>query len=72
MSTKKKRCPNCNKKTGLLTYDCKFCNKDYCISCRDVIVHRCENAQDCKRMKREQLKDKLNSERIISEKVIKI
>ena len=36
----KQRCFNCNKKLGLLPYDCK-CGNLFCIKCRYPEIHKC-------------------------------
>ena len=68
----KKKCTNCRKKIGLLTFDCKYCNGDFCSSCRDMNVHKCKGLDDCKKRKLSELENKLNSEKVESEKLIKI
>ena len=35
-----KRCFNCNKKLGLLSFDCK-CNEKFCTKCRYPEEHNC-------------------------------
>ena len=39
--TKKKRCPICNKKLGLLPYTCK-CGLDFCVSHIQPELHNCK------------------------------
>lgn len=68
----KYRCPNCNKKTGLLKFDCKYCNIDFCVNCRDIIIHNCNNLDDCKKTKKNELEKKLLSEKVKPQKIIEI
>lgn len=67
-----KKCLNCKKKVGLLTFDCKYCYKKFCSSCRDMTIHKCKGLDDCKKRKLSELKNKLNSEKVLGEKIIKI
>lgn len=68
----KKKCLNCKKKIGLLGFECKYCNKEFCSSCRYIIVHNCKGLENCKKEKISELKDKLDSQKIIISKLIKI
>lgn len=49
------RCSLCKKKCGLLAYECKGCNKDFCSLHRLPEDHKCE----CMTQYKEGLKDKL-------------
>lgn len=64
---KKKRCPVCNKKLGLLPYTCK-CGLDFCVSHIQPELHNC-----CYDHKKE-AKDLLSSRlvKVVNEKVEKI
>jgi len=66
------KCPNCKKKCGLMTHNCKYCNLELCMLCRDINLHNCSKYNDCKAMKLKELKDKLDSEKVIGQKIIKI
>jgi len=66
------KCPNCKKKIGLITFNCKYCNSKLCLECRDIVVHKCFKLEDCKKSKIIELKKKLYSEQIIRQKIIKI
>jgi predicted nucleic acid binding AN1-type Zn finger protein len=35
----------CHKNIGLFTYDCHYCNKDFCIHCRLPEDHDCNAIQ---------------------------
>ncbi len=66
------KCPNCKKKCGLMTHNCRYCNLELCILCRDINVHNCKRLDDCKKRKLSELENKLNSEKVVSQKIIKI
>lgn len=55
-----------------MTHNCKYCNLELCMPCRDINVHNCSKYNDCKAMKLKELKDKLDSEKVIGQKIIKI
>lgn len=38
--SKKNKCYNCNKKLGLIVFDCK-CGNKYCSKCRQAEIHNC-------------------------------
>jgi len=40
MNNPKKKCFNCNKKLGLIPFDCK-CSNTFCIRCRLPSDHKC-------------------------------
>ena len=65
------KCKYCKKKKSILL-DCKYCNKEYCSSCIDIISHKCINLDDCKKRKRDELKERLFLEKMEGEKLIKI
>ena len=65
------KCISCKKKKGILL-DCKYCKKEYCSKCIDIISHKCPNLDDCKKRKRDELKDRLFLEKVESDKLIKI
>ena len=65
------KCILCKKKKGILL-DCKYCKKEYCSKCIDIISHKCPNLDDCKKRKRDELKDRLFLEKVESDKLIKI
>jgi len=63
----KNKCFFCNKKIGMMGFDCK-CNKVFCIKCRYPEVHNCTfNHKD---NERDILKNKLI--KVVGEKVEKI
>ena len=66
------KCKFCKKKIGLLTFDCNYCNKSFCSKCRDVSSHKCPNIDDCKKRKRDELENKLYSEKVVKNKLILI
>ena len=65
------RCKFCKKKKGILL-DCRYCKEEYCTKCIDIISHKCSNSDDCKKRKRDELKDRLFLEKVESDKLIKI
>lgn len=65
------KCDYCNKKKGILL-DCIYCKNEYCSACISLEIHKCENIEDCKKRKRNELENKLNLERSEKNKVIKI
>lgn len=65
------RCKFCKKKKSILL-DCRYCKKDYCSKCIDIISHKCSNLDDCKKRKKNELENRLNSEKSIKTTVIKI
>ena len=64
---KKKRCPVCNKKMGLMPFECK-CEKIFCILHKDPESHACE--YDFKGKSRERLGEQLV--KIVADKVTAI
>ena len=72
MVKNKMKCPNRKKRIGLVTFNCKYCNLELCLACRDMSVHKCSKLEDCKKSEISDLKRKLDSEQIISQKMIKI
>ena len=66
------KCQFCKKKTGLLIFDCNYCNKSFCSKCRDVLSHKCSNIDDCKKRKKDELKERLISEKVVKSKLILI
>ena len=53
-----KRCFNCNKKIGLLSFDCK-CNEKFCTKCRYPEEHNCSydyKLEQCKRLEKNLVK----------------
>jgi predicted nucleic acid binding AN1-type Zn finger protein len=65
------RCTLCKKKKSILL-DCNYCKNEYCSTCIDISKHLCDNLNDYKEKKRNELKNKLNSERTLERKIIKI
>tara|TARA_Y100000591_G_C21729143_1_gene643070 strand:- start:124 stop:327 length:204 start_codon:yes stop_codon:yes gene_type:complete len=65
------RCKFCKKKKSILI-DCKYCKNEYCSKCINIIDHKCKNADDCKKRKRDELENKLNSEKVVADKIIRI
>ena len=65
------RCPNCNKKcaTPLM---CKWCEHDYCFSCRSPETHKCINIAHVKSTKLALLKDTLDKQKTTAVKIEKI
>ena len=63
----KKRCSHCNKKIGLMVYDCK-CEKEFCLKCRLPEIHNCTFNHT--QYQKEQLKN--NLPKVVAEKIIKI
>ncbi len=58
---KSKRCTNCKKKKGAYLLVCKCCNKKFCISCLDVMIHSCEKKEEYLQNKRKKLESELKS-----------
>ena len=65
------KCKYCKKKKSILI-NCKYCKNEYCSNCINIIDHICKNADDCKKRKRYELENKLNSEKVIADKIIRI
>ena len=65
------RCNFCKKKKSILL-DCKYCKIDFCAKCIDILNHQCNNLDDCKKRKRDELENKLYSEKVEGLKIIKI
>ena len=65
------RCANCRKKThfGMV---CKWCDLDHCVSCMQTEIHQCKGADLMIKQQHGLFKNKLLSEKTVSEKVIKI
>ena len=40
------RCNCCHKKVGLLTLQCKSCNRNYCSRCILMETHNCEGLKE--------------------------
>jgi len=40
---KKNKCYFCNKKLGLVSFECESCEKKFCTSCRYPEIHKCPN-----------------------------
>lgn len=66
--TKSKRCASCKKKPGLLN-TCSYCKSLYCFNCIQIEIHNCEKQNDMKIHKLTQLKDKLELEKCIKDKI---
>lgn len=64
---KKNRCEKCNKKTGLIPFNCE-CGLSFCAKCRYPTEHSC--TFDWKAKEQEQLKVK--NPKIVNDKVTKI
>ena len=45
---KKKKCNFCNKKLGLVSFNCESCEQYFCTSCRYPEIHKCPNIDDKK------------------------
>ena len=64
---KKNRCPVCNKKMGLMPFECK-CGKSFCILHKDPEAHNC--TYDFKGKSKERLQGQLV--KVEAEKVVAI
>lgn len=65
------RCNHCKKRTHL-HLNCKYCDNVYCTTCLAYEVHACTNMAEMKEHKRETLMTKLEAEKVVGQKVIKI
>jgi predicted nucleic acid binding AN1-type Zn finger protein len=65
------RCLKCKKKTIILI-DCNYCKNKYCSKCTSLEEHNCNNLNDCKKRKRDELEYRLNLEKSEQNKLIKI
>ena len=65
------RCKFCNCKKSILL-ECKYCEKGFCASCIDIVKHECQKSSDCRKRKRDELEERLLSQKNIQNKVIKI
>ena len=63
-----KKCENCKKKQGLLT-SCKYCIYQFCFNCLQQEIHNCVKIKDMKSDKLLRLKQKLESEKCVREKI---
>ena len=63
------RCGFCKKKCGLCVFKCKYCNIDFCSSCRMPEVHQCINMDNLKHIQNDKLKTKLMKEKTVSDKI---
>ena len=74
---KKKKIPRCNlnccnKVQSIIIGQCKWCNLHYCNEHRLPESHICNGLNDCKNMAFDVNQYKLQNEKTVSEKVIKI
>ena len=60
------RCSHCKKKT--ITIACKWCNSDYCPTCIQMETHMCSNIEQAISYKKEELQNKLQNQRTVSDK----
>ena len=51
---------------------CKYCKIGYCSSCIEISRHECQKSEECRKRKRDELEERLLSEKSIQNKVIKI
>lgn len=65
------RCKFCNKKKSILI-ECKYCKSKLCSKCITLEIHNCIKIEDCKKRKRDELKDRLDIEKSEQNKIIKI
>ena len=65
------RCKYCKNKKAILL-ECKYCKKGFCVSCIEIVKHECQKSDDCRKRKRDELEERLLSEKCIQNKVIKI
>ena len=62
----------CNKKINLLSYECKYCNHEFCNNHVLPEVHFCKEINNIRIIEVNKLEKKLYSERTEHEKIIKI
>lgn len=65
------KCKYCKSKKVMLL-ECKYCNKEFCVSCIEIIKHKCKKSDNCRKRKRDELEETLLSQKSIQNKVIKI
>ena len=65
------KCVHCKKRKGL-NLTCKYCALDFCTNCIMYEMHNCKSFDDMKNDKKNNLQEKLLSERTTSVKLIKI
>ena len=69
---RKGACTLCNKRMGSVKMRCKYCEYDFCMSCRYPEIHKCTNISGMRMEKTTTLKNRLESERCVSSKIIHI
>ncbi len=69
VSTKSKRCTCCNKKTGLMGFNCR-CGGNFCANHRHADQHNCQEIESFKKRDLEVLKKQ--NEKVIADKLEKI
>ena len=57
----KMRCPQCKKKAGIMTLDCKYCQTSFCTSCIALEKHECKGMDIYKNENKQLLNDTLKS-----------
>lgn len=62
----------CRKKAEIIIGDCKHCNKKYCMTHRYPTIHQCSELKSAKQQIQEDLKNKLNSEKCVQDKLVRI
>jgi predicted nucleic acid binding AN1-type Zn finger protein len=69
VSTKSKRCTCCNKKTGLMGFNCR-CGGNFCANHRHADQHNCKEIESFKKTDIEVLKKQ--NEKVVADKLEKI
>ena len=69
---RKGACTLCNKRMGSVKMRCKYCEYDFCMSCRYPETHKCLNIGAMRLEKTTTLQNRLEAERCVSSKIIRI
>lgn len=70
---RKGACTACNKRIGTVSMmKCKYCDLHFCMSCRLPEVHQCTNMSTMRLEKTTTLATRLEAERCISSKIVRI
>lgn len=69
---RKGACALCHKRMGSVKMRCKYCEFDFCMSCRHPETHKCACISAMRMEKTTTLKNRLEAERCVSSKIIHI
>jgi len=66
------KCQSCKKKCGICTFKCKYCDNNFCTSCRMPEIHKCENMESCKQEQTDRLKFRLMKDKTTADKLVRL